>query len=159
MRNIYSERLSIKKGSIIIEYLCAAAILTIIFLTASYMLSKCLNESRETNDSVKEDFYIKEAVIFIENEILLSKSCSIDENKNIISITQNNGDIEKIKLNSDLSLVISYYNFAGKFKATNVIAKNIVDFKLTKSSTYYVIYIKGKYKGEIKKCIKSMGLH
>lgn len=170
MRNIFYEIIfknnykHIKKGSILIECLCAFTIVSIVFTLGSLMLSKYYYSAAKRNYEVKEDFYLREAVLFIENEIHSERSANYDEKRNIITITKDNGDFEKVKLNSDPvnhNILINYYNYYGKYKGTNVIAKDISLFKIYKYNTYIVIQIKGKYKGEVEKCIRkeSKDLH
>lgn len=159
MRCIFRTVLRTKrKGSILIENLCALTIVVILFSFGSYMLSRCLNDIKNNKDKVKEDFYIKEAALFIEDEIMSCRCVFIDDKKNIISITEYNGNVEKIKLSSDSYLSIVYYSSTGRYMATNSIINNIEYFKLKKYNTYVKINIKGKYKGEIKKCIHTAGM-
>ncbi|WP_368487845.1 competence type IV pilus minor pilin ComGF [Clostridium sp. BJN0013] len=139
----------IKKGFTIIEMVIVISLTGILINLPIIAISKYMKLHREEMNYSRENFYVNEAFIIIENEMKNAKYVDIKDNMIILRRYDNKG-YDYIRQNKGTAIVISY----GAINSSNVnnILKDIKDFKLERREKIFYISIKMKRGDLYRRC-------
>lgn len=142
-----------QKGFTLVEVIAALAIMSILMTALMYTVAYFLREFKTASTENRENFYINEALRFIENEICSgNKEVSFQENS-IELIKSSEDRIDYIR-ESEGRLIIEYTT-AGRSSSRNVFLKDISDFNIDIYERLVIVNIISS-KGEVySKCINT----
>lgn len=138
---------SIKKGFTLIELLIAASIIGIIVSSNALMLSKYMKIHRQEITKSRESFYVNEAFLIIEYEIISAKYVSVQNNTIKLKGYDRDG-YDYIRMDKDPDIIIAYDS-----SHSNNILKNIKNFKVQQDNQLLYIFIETKEGNVYKRCL------
>lgn len=138
-------------GFTLIEVIISASLAAIISATGITCTTKYLSLYKQENAQSREDFYVDEAMNFIEYKIKQGKSVQVINNKILIELNNGNFDDIKLKGIGSANLVI-WYDSGGTGNSNNIL-KNISVFKCEAQGDLIYITIKTLKGNNYNRCI------
>lgn len=136
-----------RRGYSLIEAVAAISILLIIMSVVVQFFMSVTTEYKTAINNVREKYYINEAFRYIEVELDYEVKKTVEVSNNVLIISRfyhKNSDekpIRHIKLQGN-ELVVKYYDKNGHSAATNIILRNIEEFRVSKTNHYIYIALK-----------------
>ncbi|AYD40609.1 prepilin-type N-terminal cleavage/methylation domain-containing protein [Clostridium fermenticellae] len=139
-----------KRGFTLIELLMVTSLIGIITSAGVLCIFRYMKIYRQQINLSKENFYVDEAFLIIENEINYSQYVDVNDNCIMVRNADKNRN-DYIRKDRDGDIIISYnskYDFTN-----NNILKNIKDFKAEQSDRVLYLTIETKRGNIYKRCL------
>lgn len=150
MQSIQGE-LHNSKGITIIEIIISIGIISLLIASVTKLFSRCyiyyVKDVKEKSDY----FGVSDSFMFIDNKISDAKKKSVQVSENKLFITDYDDEKYEIYFTSG-DLDMSYYE-SGKYKATNVMLKDIKSFTVQRTGNVIFIKIITNQNKGYEKCI------
>lgn len=139
------------KGITIIEIIISIGIISLLIASITKLFSRCYIYYVKDVKGKNDYFGVSDVFMFIDNKIndIQKKSVEVSENKLFIT-NYDDEEYEIYFIGGDLE--ISYYK-SGKYKATNVMLKNIKSFSILRAENVIFIKIITNQNKGYEKCI------
>lgn len=141
-----------KKGITLLEVLLSLAISNIMIVLILSMLLKYNTEYKNITKEYKDYFYLTEALMYIQKDILTSRDVSVENNK-IKIISSDDINERYILLNEKNTLIVVDYKY-GTYKGTNNLLKNLIEFNAGKKSNTIYVSLKLKDGEKYERCFR-----
>jgi prepilin-type N-terminal cleavage/methylation domain-containing protein len=140
-----------KKGFTIIELIIAVGAAGVIATVMVSMLLTYSSSYIKKSKDHRDYFYSMEALMFIQNEVNIAKSVSVENN--IIELYYQDGTIKKtIKLNNHNNIAITHMKNNAAVASNNIVT-DISCFEVLKKNNLIYISINRKNGEKYEKCI------
>ncbi|MCI1943735.1 competence type IV pilus minor pilin ComGF [Clostridium luticellarii] len=149
IKGIIEHRMKIKRGFTIIEMLIVVSMVAAITTVQIRAVSKYMELHRKEINYSRESFYVNEAFMIIENQVINAKYIDIKDNMIVLKRYDNKG-YDYIKKHKNNCIVISYGS--SNSSTLNNILKGIKDFKVKRLGRVFYVSINMEKGNLYKRC-------
>lgn len=150
---------NLKKGVTLIELIISLFIVSVIVTIEFGSFSNSIKNYKEVILNDREEVYSREALRFIESEIIDVKNKIIKIENNKLVLKKYNGDMNIIKVakksKDEFKIVIEYDKVTSNINTTDTIVEGIGGFKVKEDKNLIYIEINTIYGDEYKRCLGS----
>lgn len=141
-----------KKGFTIIELLVSMVLICLMTFSIITMALKFDGKYKKEVLSSREDFYIREALLYIEEQIENDTQYVVAQNDTIELVRTDGIHTDFISKSNANKLVIIYKQY-NSYLSTNDIMKGVSDFQVNVNNKIIIITIKGENGEVFERCL------
>lgn len=149
----------LKKGVTLIELIIALFIGSVIVTIEFSSFSNSIKNYKEAIINDREEVYSREALRFIESEIIDVKNKTITIENNKLILKKSNGDMNIIKVSrkskDEFKIVIEYDKVTSNINTTDTIVEGVGGFKVKEDKNLIYVEINTTYGDKYKRCFGS----